>query len=87
MTDLTLSVSGDTGVIADIVGLDHGYSELGAVVEYTNGRRRFNRIRVLVPKDLRCRCTLSLAVQYYRITQIHIYHVLRRYAESGWRCV
>lgn len=86
VTDLALSVPGDAGVIANVLVLDRRDPELGAVVEYTDGRRRLHGIRVLVPKDLGRRSTLSLAVEYYRIAQIHVYHIIRRYAESGWRC-
>lgn len=87
VADLALPVPGDAGVIADVLGLDRREPELGAVVEYPNiSTVWLNRVRVLVPKDLWRRSTLSLAVEYYRIAQIHIYHIIRRYAESGWRC-
>lgn len=86
VTDLALSVPGDAGVVADVLVLDRRNPELGAVVEYTDGRRRLDGTRVLVPKDLWRRSAFSLAVQYYRIAQIHVYHIIRRYAESGWRC-
>lgn len=87
VADLALPIPGDAGVIADVLVLDRREPELGAVVEYPNvSTVGLNRIRVLVPKDLWRWSTLSLAVEYYRITQIHIYHIIRRYAESGWRC-
>lgn len=87
MADLALPVSGDAGVIANVLGLDRREPELGAVVEYPDvSTIGFDGIRILVPKDLWRWSTLSLAVEYYRIAQIHVYHIIRRYAESGWRC-
>jgi len=87
VADLTFPVSGDAGVITDIVVLDRREPQFRAVVEYPDvSAVGLNRIRVLVPKDLWRRSTLSLAVEYYRIAQIHIYHIIRCYAESGWRC-
>lgn len=84
VTDLTLSVSRDARVIPDVLVLDRRDPELGAVVEYPDGRRRLDRVRVFVPEDFRRRCTLRLAVQYYRVAHVHVDHVLRCYAEF-WR--
>jgi len=87
VTDLALSIPGDAGVITDVLVFDRRKPELGAIIEYPDvSTIRLNRIRILVPKDLWRRSTLSLAVEYYRIAQIHIYHIIRRYAESRWRC-
>jgi len=87
MADLAFPVPGDAGVIADVLVLDLRQSELGAVVKYPNVPAiGLDGIRVLVPQDLWRRCALSLAVQYYRIAQIHVYHIIWRHAESGWRC-
>lgn len=84
MTDLTLSVTSDARVIPDVLALDGRDPELGAVVEYSYGRRGLDRARVLVPKDLGCRRALRLAVQYYRVAHVHVDHLLRRDAEF-WR--
>ena len=84
VTDLTLSVPSDARVIPDVLALDGRDPELGAVVEYSYGRRGLDRIRVLVPKNLGCRRALRLAVQYYRIAHVHVDHLLRRDAKL-WR--
>jgi len=87
VADLAFPVPGEAGVIADVLVLDRREPELGAVVEYPDVPAvRLDGIRVLVPKELRRRGTLSLAVEYYRIAQIHVNHIFRRDAESGWRC-
>lgn len=87
MADLTLPVPGEAGVIADVLVLDRRESELGAVVEYPDvSAIRLDGIRVLVPKELWRWGTLSLAVEYYRIAQIHVNHIFWRDAESWWRC-
>ena len=84
MTDLTLPVSRDARIIPDVLVLDRRDPELGAVVEYPDGGRRLDRIRVLVPEDLRRRRALRLAVQYYRVAHVHVDHLLRRDAKF-WR--
>ena len=84
MADLTLPVSRDARIIPDVLVLDRRDPELGAVVEYPDGGRRLDWIRVLVPEDLRRRRTLRLAVQYYRVAHVHVDHLLRRDAKF-WR--
>lgn len=85
MTDLTLSIPSDASVVPNVFVLDRRDPELGTIVKYPDGRRRFDRIRIFVPQNFRCWRTLRLAVQYYRVAHVHIDHLLRRYAEFRWR--
>lgn len=85
VTDLTLPISRDARVIPDVLVLDRRDSELSAVVEYSDGGRRLDWVRVLVPENLRCRRTLRLAVQYYRVAHVHVDHLLWRDAKFWWR--
>lgn len=85
VTDFTLSVTRDARVIPDVLGLDRRDPELGAVVEYSGGGRRLDRVLVLVPVDLRRRRTFRLAVQYYRVAQVHVDYPLRYDGKLWWR--
>lgn len=85
MTDLALAVSGETGVVTDVLALDRRDPELGAVVDDRDGQRWLDRVRVLVPEYLRRRRTLRLAVEDDRVAQVHVDHLFRGYCESRWR--
>lgn len=85
VTDLALPVPCDARVIPDVLVPDHREPELGAVVEYPDWAQRLHRIRILVPEDFRRRRALRLAVQYYRVAQVHVDHILRRDTKL-WRC-
>lgn len=62
VADLALAVAREARVIADVLGLDHRYPELGPVVHDPYGGRRLDRVCVLVPEYLGRGRALSLAV-------------------------
>lgn len=85
MTYLTLAVSRDARVITNVLVLNRRDPQLGAFVKDTNRVGCSYGIGILVPNYFGGRCTLRLAVEDYRITQIHVDHVLGSYTKFWWR--
>ena len=86
VADLPLAVAREAGIIADVVVLDGRYPQLRAVVHYVDRFGRLDWIRVFVPQHFRRRRTLRLAIEDYRVAQIHVDHLLWGYRESRRGC-